>query len=96
MPRENRGDVKALLLLVEQTVPAATIAIDHSERPDDQATPFETISTRETRELMRAIHLALLHSGLDEVEARQYLAAMEDFRDFPETLASLDETTPED
>lgn len=96
VPRENRGDVKALLMLVEQTVPAATIAIDHSERPDDQATPFETISTRETRELMRVIYLALLHSGLDEVEARQNLAAMEDFRDFPEILASLDETTPED
>ncbi len=91
VPREHRGDIRALLRLAEETVPTAAIAIDHSEHPDDQAAPFETTTDREIKEVMMAVYRALVHSGLNGEDARARLAGMDDFRNHPELIAIIDE-----
>jgi hypothetical protein len=96
VPQEYRRDLRSLLRLIEETLPAAAIAIDHSEHPDDQSSPFEVATEREVREVMRAVYRALLNSGLDGEEAKGRLAAMDDFRSYPELLASLDKSERED
>ncbi len=93
VPREYRGDIRALLRLVEETVPTAAIAIDHSEHPDDQASPFEITTDKETQEVMVAVYRALVLSGLSREDARARLASMDDFRNYPELLAIIDEIT---
>lgn len=91
VPPQHRSDVRALIRLIEETVPTALIAIDSSERPGEHSGPFETSTDREAREVMMTVYQALLSSGLSKVEARSRLSMMDAFSARPELVASLDE-----
>jgi hypothetical protein len=85
------GAVKALLRLVQETVPVASIAINASEKPQEQAAPFERIATHKVQSVMKQVYRILCTSGRTPAEARSDLAQMEGFARFPELIATIDE-----
>jgi hypothetical protein len=88
---DERAAIRALLSLVEQTVPAPLIVINNAEAPDSFAQPFED-SPADLRKAMAAVFDALIEAGRDRQEAATALLGMEPFNQFPELIAGfLDE-----
>jgi hypothetical protein len=83
---EDKGPVRALLALVEQTVPAPLIVINNAEAPDTLGQPFED-SPKELKAAMAETFQALLEDGQGRPEAARSLLAMEPFNRFPELIA---------
>jgi hypothetical protein len=82
--------VHGLLRLLEETVPAQTIVIDNSERPDSFSRPFEHADDAEVLAVMRQMYASLRTvSKLDATSARRRLAAMDVFAGYPALIASL-------
>jgi hypothetical protein len=82
--------VNGLLRLLEETVPAQTIVIDNSERPNSISRPFEHADEGEVLAVMRQVYRSLRTvMKLDASAARQRLAAMEVFSAHPTLIASL-------
>jgi hypothetical protein len=88
---EREPSAEHVIRLTEETVPAALISLDSSERPDQQALPFETADTGEVRRMAADIYPLLRRLGHTHDEAVRQLATMEPFDRFPEVLASLEE-----
>ena len=88
---DQRPDAERALRLVEETIPTAQIALDASERADQQALPFEDSSEDELRELAVTVLELFRAAGQTEREALESLATMEPFDRRPEILASLGE-----
>ena len=88
---DDKAPIRALLNLVEQTVPAPLIVINNSETPDGLGQPFED-SPAELRAAMDEVFSAMIEDGRDRAEAARGLVAMEPFNQFPELVATfLDE-----
>lgn len=91
----DSGAVRALLALVEQTVPAPLIVINNAESPDSLGRPFED-SPVELKHAMHETFEALVDKGMDRPTAARTLLAMEPFGEFPELVAAfLDEAASE-
>jgi hypothetical protein len=86
----SRADIRAMLQLIEETIPQPVIAIEHAENETSQAAPFETSSIASVRAVLDAVYRALRVQGLDASTARLRLEAMEPFAQFPELAARLD------
>ena len=80
--------LRALLSLVEQTVPAPLIVIKNAEAPDSLAQPFED-SPAELRRTMAEVFDAMVESGARRSEAARALLAMEPFNLFPDLVAAF-------
>ena len=96
---ENAGDasaVRALLKMIEETVPLPLIAINNAEDPQGHAAPFEQSPTHQVLAVMRQVYRALLDSKYSPVDARRALAQMEAFARFPELLATLEEAADDE
>lgn len=91
-----RGLLRSFIRLVEETVPVPLIAIDHSERPEEQAAPFENASSKEVQHIINKIYLTLLNSGLSDKAAKDRLIGMEPFQNFLELIATLDKFNESD
>ena len=85
-----RRRAKALLNLIEETVPVPTITIDNSETPTDLARPFER-SPSALQTVLRETYEALRRSGLTQADARLRIIALEPFNEYPELVAALDD-----
>lgn len=81
--------LKALLRLVEETVPVERIWIDAAEKPDGHAQPFENEPDSDVAEVMRVVYQVLLDRGLSHEMARQQLASMEPFNQFTTVMDDL-------
>jgi hypothetical protein len=81
-------DLEPLLRLIEETVPAPLIALDVSEKPDEQSTPFEGSGSAEILGVLSHVYRALRESGLSDEGARDRLLTMEPFNQFPELVTS--------
>lgn len=89
----DRDASRALLNLIEQTVPAPLIVINNAESPDGFGLPFEGASG-ELRKAMEAVYSALRHEGNEPASAARALIGMEPFNQYPELIAGfLDEIT---
>jgi hypothetical protein len=86
---ESRAGLKAVLRLLEETLPVAAIVVDSSEHPDKQSIPFER-APHEVTEVMGLVYEALRRDGLSAKEAVHRLGVMEPFNRFPELIAALD------
>jgi hypothetical protein len=84
-------DLETLLRMVEETVPAPLIALDVSEKPDEQSTPFEGSVPSEVQVVVRRMYRVLRDTGLSDVDARSRLLGMEPFNHFPELVTSFQE-----
>ena len=88
---DDKAPLRALLNLVEQTVPTPLIVINNAEAPDTIAAPFED-SPAELRRAMHAVFEALVDDGSKRVDAARALLGMEPFNQYPEVVAGfLDE-----
>jgi len=90
---ESAGDprvVKALLRLVEETVPVPLIYIQTAEQPKAHAEPFETVSTAHVRAVMQQVFKALVGSGHNPEDARRRMALIDPFDRFPDLLETMD------
>jgi hypothetical protein len=83
-----KGPLRALLSLVEETVPAPLIVVKNAEAPDTMAQPFEG-SPAELRRAMEETFEALVESGASRGEAATSLLAMEPFNLFPDHVAAF-------
>ncbi|WP_084046193.1 ATP-binding protein [Deinococcus hopiensis] len=68
--------LRALLGLLERTVPVERIWLDVAEHPDQPTRPFEGIDPAEIESLARDVYQTLRASGLDQEAARRRLEAM--------------------
>jgi hypothetical protein len=84
----DKKPLRALMSLIEETVPAPLIVINNAEAPDSMAQPFER-ATAELRKAMTEVLEALVETGKSREEAARALAHMEPFNAFPEILATF-------
>lgn len=91
MSRVNNeiGSIKAMLRLIEETVPIQLITMDSAERPDGQALPFESAPPAEVESVLREVFRASIASGISETQAKHRLVTMEPFQNYPELIAAL-------
>ncbi|MFC4640025.1 ATP-binding protein [Deinococcus hohokamensis] len=80
--------LRALLGLLERTVPVERIWLDVAEHPDQPTRPFEGIDPAEIEALVRDVYQTLRASGLDQEAARRRLEAMP-FGERPEIVARV-------
>ncbi|HKP90076.1 MAG TPA: ATP-binding protein [Thermoleophilaceae bacterium] len=88
---ERDPDAESALRVVEETIPAPLIALDASQRPDQQASPFEMADAGELRGLLRKVYSSLRRVGGDRQGILEQLMRMEPFDGHPEILAELDD-----
>lgn len=93
LERDPEGE--HVLRMIEETVPAAVIALDASERPDQQALPFEVADTAEVGRMAEDIYALVRRLGRSHDEAVRQLATMEPFDRFPEVVAAIEDSAPE-
>lgn len=80
--------LRALLGLLERTVPVERIWLDVAEHPDQPTRPFEGIDPAEIEALARDVYQTLRASGLDQAAARSRLEAMP-FGERPDLVARV-------
>lgn len=89
----GRG-VEALLKLLEQTIPLASIYIRHAEAPNEQSAPFEDVKDKECLAMLTSLYLVLAQSGRSHQQALATLSALPLVAERPHLLVSLNETPP--
>ena len=82
----SRKAARALLRLLEETVPVPAILIDGFEKPEQHAEPFESASPDDVREVAIAIIEVLRKQGLNRAQAKARLISMEPFPNYPEIV----------
>ena len=85
-PDIYRPAIRALLRLLEETVPVQQIWLDNSTEPEKETQPFDGTASEEILEVMVQIYHILRKSGINEDQARDQILSMEPFQHF-ETLA---------
>jgi len=84
----DKPTLRALLSLIEQTVPAPLIVINNAEAPDSLGAPFED-SPAELRKAMLAVFEALVEDGSKRPDAARALLGMEPFNHYPDVIAGF-------
>jgi hypothetical protein len=87
LPSVYQPTIRALLRLLEETVPVQQIWIDNSTEPEKQTQPFDGTPSEEIVEVMIQIYHALRKNGMTEDQARARILIMEPFQHF-ETLVN--------
>ena len=88
-PQPYRNSIKALLRLVEETIPVPLIVLTTAEKPDQGSTPFESAPSSEIYAVMIELFAALRKSGLSERQAIEKVRTIEPFDRFPEYVENL-------
>jgi hypothetical protein len=79
VPDDFTPVVKALLRLLEETVPVQQIWLDTAEKPEGHGRPFETAVEKDVWAVMIEVYKALRQSGIDDAEAKSRIASMDAF-----------------
>lgn len=91
----DENKIRALLRLLEETVPVPLISINNSERPNHHAAPFEGAASRDVVSVIIQVYHSLRNGGYTSAEAKARLKTLEPFQAFPEVIASVDELEEE-
>ncbi len=83
-------NVRNLLQIVEGTIPVPLISIASAEQPEEQAGPFEGVSSNQLSALAIALYKSQRRRGSDHVAARDRVLTTDPFQYFPELLEVLD------
>ena len=89
LPDTCQPVIRALLRLLEETVPVQQIWIDNSTEPDKQAQPFDGIPSKQVLEVMIEIYRALRKSGMTQEQSRDRILTMEPFQHFEALVKTL-------
>jgi hypothetical protein len=82
--------LRALISLLQETIPVQHIRIAAAERPGSQAEPFEGAAETEVTEAMRQLYRLFLVAGHSATEAKRRLSTHSPFDQFPGLIAALD------
>lgn len=82
--------VRALVKIVEATIPVPLIAIDNAERPEEHAAPFEGVSSKQVSELAVQMYESFRRRGTTHTAARDRVLSTDPFQYFPELIEVLD------
>lgn len=82
--------LRALISLLQETIPLQHISIAAAERPGSQAEPFEGAAETEVTEAMRQLYRLFRAAGHSAEEAKRRLSAHSPFDQFPVQIAALD------
>lgn len=94
-PAQRRQAI-TVLKLIEETVPIPLIAINTSEREEDQAKPYEG-NEADLRKAAQMLYQAFRAQGLKRAEALSKLASTDPFNLFPDIIETLvDDTSAAD
>lgn len=83
-------NVRALVKIVETTIPLPLIAIDNAERPEEQASPFEGVSSKQVSDLAVQTYESFRRRGIPHAAARERVLTTDPFQYFPELVEVLD------
>jgi hypothetical protein len=89
LPDIYQPAIRALLRLLEETVPVQQIWIDNSTEPEKQTQPFDGTPSEEVVEVMIQIYHALRKSGMTEDQSRDRILTMEPFQHFETLVETL-------
>lgn len=89
LPDNYQPVIRALLRLLEETVPVQQIWIDNSTEPEKQAQPFDGIPSEQVVEVMLQIYRALRKIGMTQEQARDRILTMEPFQHFESLVKTL-------
>lgn len=81
--------LRALLRLLQESLPLQHISIGGVERPDSQPAPFEGAVDTEIQSAMRQLYTLFLAAGQSPEEARRRLAQHSPFDQFPALVTTL-------
>lgn len=82
--------VRNLLQIIEGTIPTPLISINSAERPEEQAAPFEGVSSKQLSRLAVELYKSLRRRGDDHAIARDRVLTTDPFQYFPELYEILD------
>ena len=88
-PNPSSNDVKALLRIIEETVPIQQIWLDAAEKPETHSQPFEGSSEGEIRALIKTTYESLLNQEMTPYTARNYLSNMDGFKNYKAIIETL-------
>ena len=83
--------VRALIELVERTLPVAQVVFDHSVDPDAQVSPDSRAVGSELIASARATYLTLVAGGTDPQLAKRLILELEPFYNHPDIVETLSE-----
>jgi hypothetical protein len=86
---EQKGRIRALLVLLEETIPVPSIIIDNAERPDSQPQPFERPPSSQLFAVLGELYKALINQGVSHKEAQKRLSTIDPFDRYPEQVAAF-------
>lgn len=81
--------IRALLRLLEETVPVQQIWIDNATEPEKQPQPFDGTPSEQVLEVVVEIYRALRKSGMTQEQARDRILKMEPFQHFETLVKTL-------
>jgi Histidine kinase-, DNA gyrase B-, and HSP90-like ATPase len=82
--------LRALLALLQETIPLQHIAITATEKPASQPEPFESSHESEIMEAMSQLYRLFCAAGHSPEESKRRLSAQSPFDQFPGLLSSID------
>jgi len=88
----DKRALRALLRLIEETIPFPHITISGAERPGTLPGPFDHAAEKQIRDVMEQVFRSLVDSGYGAKEAIDRLKTIWPFELFPAVLASLAES----
>jgi Histidine kinase-, DNA gyrase B-, and HSP90-like ATPase len=83
-------NVRALMRIVEETIPIPLIAIQNAEKPEEQASPFEGTPSKQVSGMAIQIYESFRRRGSGHVAARDRVLSTDPFQYFPELAEVLD------
>jgi hypothetical protein len=83
-------NVRALVRIVEETIPIPLIAIQNAEKPEEQASPFEGTPSKQVSTMAIEIYEAFRRRGSGHLAARDRVLSTDPFQYFPELAEVLD------
>lgn len=89
LPLPYQSIIRALLRLLEETVPVQQIWIDNSIEPEKQPQPFDGTPPEKVLEVIVEIYRALRKSGMTQEQARNRILTMEPFQSFEALVRNL-------
>lgn len=84
----DKAALRALLSLIEQSVPAPLIVIENAERPDSLGVPFSD-KPEQLKSTMNEVYKAFVEDGMSKAEAARLLVRTDPFQHFPEVVAAF-------
>jgi hypothetical protein len=87
--------IRAMLRVIEETVPVQRIWLDTTEGKETPRTGFAGEPPAEVREILEVMYRNLVtRKGLDASHARKLLLQTEPFHNYPDLVASLPDILP--